>query len=197
MRWNVKFRRSGLSFELRKKRPIPGEKRNACTSPSCWYLWIFRLFWLASHVRRPWWSASLERTSGDSAVYRSFFAFILFISTKEPRKWSTLDVYRQFFWSLPSFRFPVSHRHNSCEKRSWLPGQRSCGASLQVRQSLFYKVETHPWMNLIIMINNANNDFLAKSGVKNYFKGLSCEIKQKIKSRGRLSHDFSSPTAIS
>lgn len=63
--------------------------------------------------------------------------------------WKVLNKYSySFTYSLPSLcRFPIPHWHYPCEKRSRLPGQGSCGTSLQVTRQLIHTGKTRPWVS--------------------------------------------------
>lgn len=129
------------SLELCKRRPIPRARRNACTSPSA-VIWANSVSSHQHHMQNkfdglPAFIVLLERMWFPDLS----FQFLPSMSSV----WNItchLDTCLIFVGFFFSFRFPIPHWHNSGEKRSWLPGQRSRGTSVQVTRCLIDTVRT-------------------------------------------------------
>lgn len=162
MRWNVRFRGSGFSL-LSYVRGGPYSEQDVMPAQAGALLFGQILSLLISITYK----TSLMVSQPSMYFWREC-GFQIFPSMYPIHElsiencWNIKSKFNTFsnFYAFASVcRFPVPHWHYSCEKRSWLSGQRSRGTSVQVTRRLIATEKTvaHPWVNYV----NTTNNFLA------------------------------------
>lgn len=137
MRWNVRFRGSGFSL-LSYVRGGPYPEQDVMPAQA-WALLFGQILSLLISItyKTSLMVSQLSWCFWKECVFEIFFPFILSISSvcwRTTEKSNLISPHPIFI--LCFNRFPVPHWHYSCEKRSWLPGQRAGGTSVQVTRCL-------------------------------------------------------------